>query len=434
MPRSFAALAAALLLAGPFPLLAQDDPVAASRAAYADAVRAYQARDYPGFLRHAELAARLRPAHGGALYNLACARALAGDTAGALDALRRYAGLGYAGDAAADADLASLRGLAAFDSLGTALAANARPIVLSRRAFTLDERDLLTEGIGYDARTRAFYVGSVHRRKILRVDPAGRTSLLADGARAGFLAPMGMSVDAARRVLWVATAARPQMMGYAPADSLRSALVRIDLTSGRVTGRFEVPPDGAPHVLGDVIVSSAGDVYATDSRSPLIVRIAAGRDTLERFVTSPLLTAAQGLALSADERSLYVADYARGILRVDVATRALRLLGAGPRVLALGIDGLYRVDDALIGVQNGVTPHRVVRLALDAAGDSITAATVLERAHPDYAEPTLGVVVGNDLYYIARSQWERFGEDGSVAPADSLQAPVVLRLPLPRRR
>ena len=55
---------------------------------------------------------------------------------------------------------------------------------------------------------------------------------------------------------------------------------------------------------------------------------------------------------------------------------------------------------------------------------------MLERAHPRYDEPTLGVVVAGELYYIANSQWERFGQDGTVADSTALQRPVVLRLPL----
>jgi hypothetical protein len=75
-------------------------------------------------------------------------------------------------------------------------------------------------------------------------------------------------------------------------------------------------------------------------------------------------------------------------------------------------------------------PHRVVRLTLDARGDSLVGSEVLERLHPAYAEPTLGVLVGRDLYYVANSQWERFGETGFVARPDELVFPAVLRLRL----
>lgn len=243
-------------------------------------------------------------------------------------------------------------------------------------------------------------------------------------------APLGMRVDPARNTLWVATAALPQSLGFDPSDSLRSGLSRFDLASGALTGRYPVPDDGGPHALGDVTVTRAGDVYATDSRSPVIYRVGAGSDSLERFVTSPLLLSGQGLTLDSSERVLYVADYARGILRVDLATREVRLLESPEDAVVLGIDGLYLVRGGLVGIQNGVSPHRVVRLRLSEAGGRIGAVELLERARPDYAEPTLGVVVGSELYYVANSQWERFREDGRIDAPDRLRPPLVLRLRL----
>src|SRR5207244_1229705 len=141
------------------------DPVLASRAEYTDAVKAYQAHDTAGFLDHAERAEALRPDHGGVLYALASAYAISGDQAKAMEALRRFAALGYFADAAADSDMAGLRGSAEFAEVRRALDANRRPVVRSVVAFSLPERDLLTEGIAYDPHAKAFFVGSVHHRK-----------------------------------------------------------------------------------------------------------------------------------------------------------------------------------------------------------------------------------------------------------------------------
>jgi sugar lactone lactonase YvrE len=429
MPRHIIALTLALVVPATA-ALGQDDPVLASRAAYQAAVRAYEAHDVPAFLRNAREAQRLRPTHGGVLYALASACAMAGDTAAALRALRRFALLGYTADVVADSDLARLRGTPAFDSVRAALDRNAAPLIRGRLAFTLPERDLLTEGIAYDPRSRAFFVGSVRHRKILRVDRGGRvTEFVHPGADLPW-APLGMRVDPARGVLWVATAAVPQSLGFDPGDSLRSGLVRFDVATGVLKGRYPVPDDGRPHALGDVTVTRAGDLYATDSRSPVIYRVRAGSDSLERFVSSPLLLSGQGLALDAAERVLYVADYARGILRVDLATREVRLLDSPDDAVALGIDGLYFDRGDLVGIQNGVAPHRVVRLRLSEGGDRIAAIDVLERARPEYAEPTLGVVMDGELYYVANSQWERFREDGGIEASDRLRPPLVLRLRL----
>lgn len=430
MPPGIVWYSLVLLCLIPSAAAGQDDPVLASRAAFQLAVKAYEAHDVPAFLAHAREAQRLRPDHGGVTYTLASACALSGDTAGAFAMLRRFAKLGYTADVMADSDFARLRSLPAFEAIRRSLARNATPVMRSQAAFTLPERDLLTEGIAYDPRTGAFFVGSVHHRKIIRVDRSGRVDEFIAPARDGLWAPLGMRADSARGLLWVATTAVPQMVGYDTADAGRSGLYAFDLATGALRGRYLLPRDGSPHALGDVVITRAGDVYASDSRAPAIYRVPAGADTVEEFLRSPLLLSAQGMAFDRGEHTMYLADYSRGLLRVDLATRAIQPMPAADGVLTLGIDGLYAVGDALIGVQNGVAPYRVVRLHLDGDGRRVVAAEVLERARPDYAEPTLGVVVGRTLYYVANSQWERFGEDGTIEAPAELEAPLVLRLPL----
>jgi sugar lactone lactonase YvrE len=207
-------------------------------------------------------------------------------------------------------------------------------------------------------------------------------------------------------------------------------VLAFDLRSGKRVARYEVGHDGRAHVVGDLTVAGDGRVYASDSRAPVLFRVPEQGDTLERFLQSPLLLSAQGLAATPDGRTLYLSDYARGIIKVDLATRQASLLAAADSVLALGVDALVWTRHGLVGVQNGVTPHRVVRLTLDGAGDRVVRSEDLDRAHPAYDEPTLGVLVGNDFYYIADGQWERFGEDGTVADPSALRSTVVLRLRL----
>ena len=70
------------------------------------------------------------------------------------------------------------------------------------------------------------------------------------------------------------------------------------------------------------------------------------------------------------------------------------------------------------------------RLTLDARDEAVTRAEVLESARPDYDEPTLGVKVGGDIYYVANSQWGAFEKD-QIQP-ERLKQPVILKLPLGR--
>ena len=404
--------------------------IAVSRAQYRLAVQAYQERDYTAFLEHARRAQRLRPAHGGVTYALASAYALTGDTAAALAWLRRFAAMGYAADVLADTDFAGLHRSEALAEIERRLRLNREPLVRGTVAFELPERDLLAEGVAYDPREGAFYISGVHHRKIVRMATDGHVSDFASLAGKDDGAPLGLRVDPGRRTLWVTTAANPAMRGFSPADSGRSTLLRYELDTGRRSGSYPVPADGRAHGLGDLVIARDGVVYTSDSRSPVIYRLDPGADALAPLVESALLVSAQGLALAPDERSLYVADYSAGILRVDLERRVVTPMATADTIAALGIDGLYYVDGSLVGIQNGVEPSRVVRLRLSPTGDRIEEEEVLERGHPHHAEPTLGVVVGRDLYYVANSQYQRFTQDGRVAAPDSLRRPVVLRLRL----
>ena len=67
--------------------------------------------------------------------------------------------------------------------------------------------------------------------------------------------------------------------------------------------------------------------------------------------------------------------------------------------------------------------------AMALSGDTEAALDRLERAHHLYREPTLGTVVGDDLIYVAASQWRSFDEEGHLL-RDQLVEPTILRLPL----
>ena len=97
-------------------------------------------------------------------------------------------------------------------------------------------------------------------------------------------------------------------------------------------------------------------------------------------------------------------------------------------VSLFGIDGLYRYGDELIAIQNGIRPNRVIALALGSDGISIAASRILARELPEFDEPTLGTVVGDQFYFVANSHWNRFDRDGNLP--DGLSGPIVLKIQL----
>jgi sugar lactone lactonase YvrE len=393
------------------------------------ATAAYEAKDYARMETELRAALLLRPAHPTASYNLAAALALRGERGKAVAVLDTLADAGLVFDPAADADFAALKGDREFTSVRRAFARNGKPRGEAARAFRLRSTTFIPEGIAWDPKRRHFYLGSVHERriqKVLRDD--SEVDFIKPGA--GLWAVFGMAVDSRRDLLWVASAAVPEMRDAAPAELGRSALLAYDLESREQKHRFVLDDGPGPHALGDLVVLRDGTVYASDSRAGMLYALdpASGKFTA---ATKPgELSSPQGLVLSRDRRALYVADYTQGLYRFDLESRALTRLEADPEVCVYGIDGLALHDDALIAIQNGIRPHRVVRLRLSDRGRRVASARVLAASLREFEEPTLGAVVDDDFYFIANSQWNRFDKDHKLPPAEQLRRPLVLRIAL----
>jgi hypothetical protein len=221
------------------------------------------------------------------------------------------------------------------------------------------------------------------------------------------------------------------MEGFTAQDSGRVGVYGYNLDTGRLERRVWVARDSSTaHTFGDVAVAPNGDVYTSDSQAPWIHVLRRGSDSLVRFLTHPLFRSLQGMAITADGSTMFAADYSHGLVRIDLATRAVRLLPPPNGVTLLGLDGLYLHRGSLIAVQNGVTPPRLVRICLDPTLTAVRGLAVLDR-HPALVdEPTLGAVAGDSAFYVATSQWEKFDDAGNRVAGARLQPATVVGVAL----
>jgi hypothetical protein len=123
-----------------------------------------------------------------------------------------------------------------------------------------------------------------------------------------------------------------------------------------------------------------------------------------------------------------MADYLKGVFVIDMKTKMPTLMATSPTITMLGLDGLYFHDWKLIGIQNGVSPNRLVQISMK--DTEVTKLEVLEANNTVFDEPTLAVLVGDSLFYIANSQWGAIDEKGRLASVDKLKDPVVLKIKL----
>jgi hypothetical protein len=419
----------------PMPEAAIQDPTAISPAElvkqYEQANAAYDAGEIPRFCELTAALAEAWPDHPRLLFNLARGHSLEGRTDVALDLLDRVVSMRVAIDPTEEEDLQLLRKLPRFTALVERYMAAMEPTVVSEVAYRLDEPEFVPEDVAWDPVSGGLLLSSIRQRKIVRVDDQGRQTRFAGYPETDMLAALSMAVDAERRRLWLTTAGTQSMIDYQPEKHEgRSELLGFDLDSGELQVRVAAPAEGDAHELNDLIVGADGSLLVGDAPVGAIYRLSPGSDSFETVVEPGTMFSPQGIVILPDGGQTLVADYSRGLclLGTDGEVQVLR---SPPDAWLGGIDGLsLRGRRELIAVQNGITPNRVVRIRLNEAVDEVVAVDVLDLAHPEYDQPTLGEVVEDDFLYVANSLWGAWDREGNLMEGRKLTPPVILRISL----
>jgi len=422
------ALTASLVFAGPAPTPAPPKPTAELAR---EARAAYDKGDKATFLENYEEIARRRPGDVYVLYNLACGQALNGKTGDAERTLLEIAALRSAADLDADTDFDSIRQTDGYRKAAARMKALRTERISSGAvvAFTIPEKGLVPEGVAYDPVTKSFFVSSIRKRKVFRIDPSGKVSVFVAPREGGLRTAAGIGVDAKRRSLWVASEAMPHMEGYEKDSPLQSAIFEFDADTGKFRREIRPPATEKTAAFDDLAVAADGRVYVNDGQNGRIWTLAPGAGVLQAFLESDLFRGTQGLAPTPDGRSLYVSDYS-GLYRVDVASKRITRLAVPSDVALNGVDGLVWSGGSLYAIQNGVEPNRVIRVDLAADGVTVTGAQILEMNHPAFDEPTLGVVAEGALYVSANSQGGKFRDERKPIAPEAMTDAVILKVPL----
>jgi sugar lactone lactonase YvrE len=384
---------------------------------------AYAAKDYLTFRKAMEQINKKRPHNSEYMYQLVIAYALLDEKRSAYDLMLRMQQQGLAYDFSKPESTLNIRNTEVFDYVNDMMKMAGEPVGEAEPVFTLPANVLLPETMAWDESRQKFLVGTVAEGSIFAVGKDGQAiELLKANDENGMWAVFDILVDEARKKLWVTSAATPKFSGFDPIDKGRSALFEYDLESLELVRRYPVPVDGMPHILGSMVLGPNGDIFIADRALPIVYRKSANEQKLKAVMASREMVSLRGVALQPDGRIMYVADRELGILIVDFEAGSAGKLVV-PKTLNLGgIDGLYLWENRLIIIQNGIKPQRVLRLQLDSSGTRVEAIGPLAVARPEFNYPSYGVVLGDDLYYFANSQW------GSSK--DELKPVTVLRTSL----
>ncbi len=292
------------------------------------------------------------------------------------------------------------------------LKVNLEPFGEGRKAFDLPARDLLFNALAWDPVHDKFLVGSVREGNIYHADSSGKISKFIDADNSNKLwATMDMAVDAKRERLWVATTSAVDFRGYNTDNAGKAALVEFNLKNGKLLHRY--PLDGYEVYLTTIAVGPDGTVYAADGINRVIYTVADGK--LKEMTRNERLNDISALAVSPDGKRLYIADTVLGIIGLDLDSGEAFALAYNPATLLLpGIVDMHIYKDALVVIQPGMQPQRVMRLRLSDDGRKVLKAMPLDAAQPLFKLLGQGAIVGNKLYFMTNSERSKYGRYGTL--------------------
>jgi hypothetical protein len=274
--------------------------------------------------------------------------------------------------------------------LALAAAAALQPQTL----FTVDPQHRLIEGVASDGRN--IWVSSLIDRQILECAKGCKTiATLPDG-----LHPFAITWDSKRKRLWVAADCPPGVPFIKACE--RGALIALD-KRGKV--RTRIAPFVGQFHPGDVSAAN-GEVFVSDSQDGMVYRLVSNDRAIMAVVLPGVGKSGQGTALSADGKSLLVADYSQGIATTGLADFKRTLLPRQDGKPLRGVDGLARCGDTYFGIYNGATPGALLTIRMREGG--IEYGELIEDLKlPD---PTQLAFDGKRLLVVPDSGWELAGK------------------------
>lgn len=282
------------------------------------------------------------------------------------------------------------------------------PVHRAQIAFVVPEKDVIPEGLAVDSGNGTFYMGSLHRRSILRIDPHG---VIADFVKVGhydFGPVCGIKVDPQDHSVWANTCSN---------SGAHAELLHFD-RNGKLLDRFGAPTPGK-HLFNDLVIVQ-NKIYLTDSLANAVYQFDSRTRTFARISFSRALHYPNGIAISGDGRLLYVAD-AFGVLEVDLRSMSAQEVDPGPHNTLAQADGLYWYEGSLVAVQNGIGSARVAQFRLSTDGLKVTKAVILEYRTEFVTLPTTGAILNGEFYFMGNTQLDNLNDENKIVNPQKLE-------------
>src|SRR5579859_4110265 len=357
------------------------------------------------------------PDRGAVLYYLAVLHQHLGETLEATKLLKECIALGEGFDPVGEHEFAGLRTSHEFTELVEKVHREFPVEAHARLMLITEEKNLIPEGLAWDSNRKVFYVSSLAQKKIVQITPDSHASDFVPAGRDHLLPVLGIRLDPRDNSIWA----------NAEDDLGKAELVHYGL-AGALLGRFAIN-DSAKHGFNDLVILKSGEIFLTDSLANHVYRFDSMKKTFEEMKTHRELFYPNGIALSSDDKHLFIAD-SIGVIHVNLETLATVDINPGPHSTLAGADGLYWYNSSLIAIQNGIGSPRIAAFKLSDDSARVTRTTILENRSQFTSLPTTGAIRGSDFYFISNSHLDNLN-NGKILDVTQLEPVRIAVVHLP---
>lgn len=388
-----------------------------------DAIKAFRANDLNKAKALMMQALEHRPNSIAILGNAIFISAETGDATTAFELTKKLVTMGVNPAAAVQEKLKTILGPDEWHTLEETIKANAKPLGQAHTLTTIPANHRLVEGIAAD-NDGTFYFSTVVSGSLLKADTNGNTEVLYDGQSAGLGSFFGIAFNQITNTIFATFATINQTPKH-DRNTSDTGVIEVDPITGKLLNKWVLPQGSDGHQIADIAISERGTVFVADAAGNALYKI---KDSvLDSIPTTATFMNVQGI-VARGEADLLVADYGRGLWRVNTNTGTAILYGVPNNVTVTGIDGLFVHNNRIIAIQNGTSPHRVLEVHLNDQQNIIISTTTLAQNLPIFDEPTLGTSTGDGFIFVASSQWPKFGEGGALREGTTLNPTTILKI------
>ncbi len=394
----------------------------------------WKSKDYKNLLRAYEKIVALKPDIPVFKYKLAELYSLNNLKSEAFTVLIELQKQGFYFDLAANKNFENIKSFPVFDYIKKNLDANNSHFGEADEAFNINKSfsGLLFESIAYDEKNLSFLMGSLRDGSVIKIDDKGKISLLIEAAKGGETGPwatVDLAVDVKNNVLWLASSSISQFGKMTKENIGKSGLFKYNLTTGKFIKSYLMPEKTRPNVISSIHLTAQGDLYVLNVTKNVLLKLEEKSEDYSIVFTTQEYKLLRNVTSDETGNFIYLSDIEKGIVVINMEKQTVFNLRSSQSLNLTNISDLIYDDHALIILQSGFQPERILRIVLDKDKTNVETIFPIESSNPAFNSLSYGVVVDEGLFYIANSQLPKTNKFGGLNKNQEWENMVILGSP-----